>query len=199
MTCHPEMNQERVRQPWEHDPERQPWRRLYRRERLAEIANSAASWLYWLLVGLLVIGWLCIFFWPTAANAQASPATDGVLTVEVFANSAMVIKPTPSPQLPYKLNVYRIDGLHGIEQELNQQLPQSEEQARQWMFQHQDEIAERYGDRVASAARGLTLMMRYRLNRVPAIVINQRVVVYGMTDIKAAIARAREQLGDQPL
>lgn len=53
-----------------------------------------------------------------AGTAQAQ----GVLTVEVFANSAMHITPVPAQgqALPYKLSVYRLDALQRIETTLNQ-------------------------------------------------------------------------------
>ena len=62
-----------------------------------------------------------------AALALAGAAhAQGVLTVEVFANSAMHITPRPDQRLPYQLKVYRMDGLQQLEASLNQQLPKNE-------------------------------------------------------------------------
>lgn len=126
------------------------------------------------------------------AAALAPAQAQSVLTVEVFANSAMHVTPQPSDELPYKLTIYRLDGLQQMEQTLNQQLPQDEAQAQEWMLRHQKQIAERYRAHIISAANGMTMMMRYRLNRLPAIVIDQRTVVYGLTDVDAAIERAQQ-------
>ena len=173
-----------------HDPARQPWRRLYRRERLAEIANTVLSWLYWVIVLLSVAAWLFFFFRPTAANAQARATADGVLTVEVFGNSAMVITPRPSADLPYKLDIYRLDGLQRVEQALNQQLPQNEADARAWMMENQQRIQRELGPQAVATANGMALMHYYGIDRIPAIVIDRKTVVYGVTDVDAAIQRA---------
>ena len=66
-----------------------------------------------------------------AALALAGAAhAQGVLTVEVFANSAMHITPQPDQRLPYQLKVYRMDGLQQLEASINQQLPKNEGDAR---------------------------------------------------------------------
>ena len=63
-----------------------------------------------------------------AAHAQGGAA--GVMTVEVFANSAMLVTPEPSPALPYQLKVYRLDAMRNIEAAINQNLPQTEAEAQ---------------------------------------------------------------------
>ena len=51
---------------------------------------------------------------------------------------------------------------------------------------------------VESAAQGLTLAANYRLSRIPAIVINRKTVVYGITDVQQALELARRQPGGKP-
>ena len=123
------------------------------------------------------------------AASSLAPA-QGVLTVEVFANSAMPITPHAGAGLPYKLDIYRLDGLQQVEQALNQQLPQNEADAREWMMQNQQRIQRELGPQAVATANGMALMHYYGIDRIPAIVIDRKTVVYGVTDVDAAIQRA---------
>ena len=131
-----------------------------------------------------------------ASRAQTAPA--GVLTVEVFANSAMLVTPEPSASLPYQLKVYRLDAMRNIEAAINQQLPQTEAEAQQWIAANEARIRRQVQPQVESAAQGLTLAANYRLSRIPAIVINRKTVVYGITDVQQALELARRQPGGKP-
>ena len=117
-----------------------------------------------------------------AAQAQ------GVVTVEVFANSAMNITAPANP--PYKLTVYRMDGMQRVEQSINSRLPKTEPEARAWMAQNGERIRRETKAQVINAANGITMAQHYHINRLPAVLINRKVVVYGMTDVGAAIERA---------
>ena len=74
------------------------------------------------------------------------------MTVEVFANSAMLVTPEPSPALPYQLKVYRLDAMRNIEAAINQNLPQTEAEAQQWIGQRA-RIRRQVQPQVESAAR----------------------------------------------
>lgn len=126
----------------------------------------------------------------TGAAAQDAPAA---LTVEVFANSAMAITPQPAAGLPYKLDIYRIDGMRQVEETINQQLPKTEREAQEWLARNQSRIEREYRPAIISAANGITLMTTYQLNRIPAIVINRKTVVYGVTNVNQAIEIARDK------
>jgi len=112
---------------------------------------------------------------------------NGITTVEVFANSAMHFKNTAAAgDFVYK--VYRIDGLAQLEAQVNQGLPNTEPEARAYLQRNMADIKKRYTAQAINAANGLTLVTRYKIDRIPAIVINQRAVVYGSTDIQQALA-----------
>ena len=128
-----------------------------------------------------------------AAHAQGGAA--GVMTVEVFANSAMLVTPEPSPALPYQLKVYRLDAMRNIEAAINQNLPQTEAEARQWIAANEARIRRQVQPQVQSAAQGMSLAATYKLSRIPAIVINRKIVVYGLTDIHQALALAQQRTG----
>ena len=128
-----------------------------------------------------------------AGTAQAQ----GVLTVEVFANSAMHITPVPAQgqALPYKLSVYRLDALQRIETTLNQQLPQKEADARAWLQANQARLKREVTPQAVAAANGIALAHHYKIKRLPAMVIDRKAVVYGLTDVGAAIERYQATRG----
>lgn len=84
-----------------------------------------------------------------------------VTTVEVFANSATVVRP-PFRQPGYVLKVYRVDAMAQLEQQLNAGLPKNEADAMAYMRQHEGEIRRRYKDQITNAASGMTLAVQYR-------------------------------------
>lgn len=110
----------------------------------------------------------------------------GITTVEVFANSAMRI--TPQQSAYYRLQIYRLDGMQRIDTQLNQGLPKSQEAALAYMRQNYAAIKRKYEPQILEAAQGLQLAQRYKIDRLPAIVINQRSVVFGVADVDQAIA-----------
>lgn len=159
------------------------------REQARDLAEEVRTILASIILGLLlaVVGW-----GGTDAHAQGASAPT---TVEVFANSAMRITPEDAGQrrdLPFKLDIYRVDAMQNAVQVLNQQLPQTEEAARAWMMANEARIRQQLGPAVQQSAHGITLAATYRLKKLPAIVINRSIVVYGETDIAHAIALARE-------
>ena len=133
-----------------------------------------------------------------AALALAGAAhAQGVLTVEVFANSAMHITPRPDQRLPYQLKVYRMDGLQQLEASLNQQLPKNEGDARAWLQANQGRIKREVTPQAVAAANGVALAHHYKIKRLPAVVIDRQAVVYGLTDVEAAIQRYQATRGGQ--
>ncbi|WCM90536.1 TIGR03757 family integrating conjugative element protein [Acidovorax sp. NCPPB 3576] len=139
------------------------------------------------------------FMMASLAQAQVILGDDlyrGITQVEVFANSAMLVTPQRSDR--YKLDIYRLDAMSRVEQSINQALPQNEADARAWLAANEARIRRQVQPVVANAANGITLAMHYRIDRLPAIVVNRQTVVFGMTDVNAALAafqRARPASG----
>ena len=75
----------------------------------------------------------CLGFAALVCAGQASHAQSsadlyaGVTTVEVFANMAMQVSSNPNAH--YKMSVYRLDAMQGIEAIANKGLPQNEAEA----------------------------------------------------------------------
>ena len=113
----------------------------------------------------------------------------GVSTVEVFVNSAMAVSAPPAP-LAFELKVHRMDQLDMVTQGIDQQIPRgSEAEARRWVADNEARIKRQVQPAAIATANAITLANHYRLDRLPAVVINKRTVVYGITDVGAALQR----------
>ncbi|RRD56505.1 TIGR03757 family integrating conjugative element protein [Comamonadaceae bacterium OH2545_COT-014] len=124
-----------------------------------------------------------------AGDAGGAVDARQVLLVEVFANSAMHITPEPGAARPWKMQLYRLDALQRIEQQLSRALPQGEAEASAWLQANEARIRQQVTPQVVEAANGVALAHHYRINRLPAIVIDRKAVVYGITSVDAAIER----------
>lgn len=119
-----------------------------------------------------------------SGSARAAEA----MHLQVFAATEdRVDSRTPPPEAT--VTVYRIDGLAELESVLSEALPIDVEAA-------QAEAARRIGRlddaRMAAArdaAMGLAKARQYGLDRYPAIVVNGRAVLYGVTDLADAAQR----------
>lgn len=118
-----------------------------------------------------------------AVSGQAS--AQAITTMEVFANSATLVRQPQQPP-PFVVKVYRLDGMAQLEAQLSAGLPQTEAAAMAYMRQHEAEIRRRYKEQISNAATGMTLSIQYRLDRLPAVVINKSKVIYGIADVDQA-------------
>lgn len=129
---------------------------------------------------------------PAAAHAQGQ-APAGITTVEVFANSATHVR--AQPQTPYLQRIYRVDAMAAISQQLSMRLPGDEAQAKAYMQQAEAQIRKRYKDQIVNAAHGMSLAIHYRLDRLPAVVINRSAVIYGVANVDQAVALYQQSRG----
>lgn len=127
--------------------------------------------------------------------AAASLGHAQVTTVEVFANSATHVQQPAQP--PYVLKVYRLDAMAQIGLQITQQLPAGEEQAKLYMQQHEAQIRAKYKSQIVNAANGMSLAIHYKLDRVPAVVINRSSIIYGVSDVNQAIQLFLQSRGRQ--
>lgn len=117
----------------------------------------------------------------------------GITKVEVFANSTMVITPIQANR--YQLVIYRLDALKNVEAAINQNIPKTEAAARAYFAAHQAEIKRQITPAVINGANGIALARHYKLNRIPAIVVDGASVIYGVTDVDQAIAMVQKHRG----
>jgi len=136
----------------------------------------------------LALGPLIALPWLAPARAQRLNPFAGITSVEVFCNSAMLIEPVAGP--PFQQEIYRMDAMEQLRQEVNRRIPPGGEQpARQWLLEHQEPIKRTFAPAAARLANALNRARYYRIDHLPAIVINRKSVVYGVTDVADAITR----------
>ena len=128
-----------------------------------------------------------------ALPALAQDLYHGITKVEVFANSAMVITPIQADR--YQLVIYRLDALKNVETAINQNIPKTEAAARAYFAANQAEIKKRITPAVLNGANGIALARHYKLDRIPAIVVDGSAVIYGVTNVDQAIAMVQTHRG----
>lgn len=106
-----------------------------------------------------------------------------IRSIEVFANSSMLITPKGTDA-----TIYWMDGIARMGDELSKGLPKTQKEAMAYMAEKRPAIEQKYRPHIANAGRGITLGMKYGIEKIPAIVINQESVIYGLTDVNEAIA-----------
>ena len=134
----------------------------------------------------LVISSLAAVAGPAHAQAYAQSAGSDVHTVEVFVNSAMAVT---APQAPsYRVTIHRMDQLDMATQAIDQMIPRGgEEVARRWVAANEARIKRQVQPAAIATANAIGLANHYRLDRLPAVVVNRRTVVYGVLDITTAL------------
>jgi integrating conjugative element protein (TIGR03757 family) len=103
------------------------------------------------------------------------------------------------PSAPaYQLQVYRLDAMTLIEEQLSQGLPAVEAQALAVLQRMESEIRRKYQAQIINASNGMTLAIHYRLDRLPAVVIDRKAVIYGVPDVERALAIYQQSAGGRP-
>lgn len=90
------------------------------------------------------------------------------------------------------ITVYHIDRIDQLQRTLSSDLPTDPEAAKQTVMQRLQHADQPLSDALENAAHGLLKAMQYGIDRYPAIVFDGTAVVYGSTDIPAAIQRYRQ-------
>jgi integrating conjugative element protein (TIGR03757 family) len=140
---------------------------------------------------LVTLAFSASLAWGQSASQTATPDLyRGITKVEVFANSAMVISGAQASR--YQLSVYRLDALKNVEASINQRLPKTEAAAREYFRVNQAEIKKQITPHVLSAANGIALARHYKVDRLPAIVVDGANVIYGITDVPQALALVQQ-------
>ena len=130
--------------------------------------------------------WLLLLVWCVPITSSASSTQDQINSIEVF-----TIAGEPVVNVPDGVPVIELDAPARLDAELSHGLPddidkakaemQSRLQSPEWRGKLQQ-----YGDLYTGVARAWML----RVEKVPAVVVDSRYVIYGETDVAAAVARA---------
>ena len=91
--------------------------------------------------------------------------------------------------------VYQVDGIARLEGELSEGLPAEAEAAKALALDRFGALEAAHAARLQQTAQGLVRAAEYGLDRVPAVVFDGRAVVYGVTDLDAALRHYRRGRG----
>lgn len=116
-------------------------------------------------------------------------AGDGVST-EVFTTSERPVVGADQERLrAATFTIYAVDGLDRFESTLSDGLPVDPETAKVEALGRIQEIDDAQMVPARNAAIGLAKAIQYGVDRYPAIVLDERAVVYGLTDLVEALNR----------
>lgn len=125
---------------------------------------------------------LCAALCGSTAVAQVPVPPPLTVHVEVFTNSSILLTGTEGAR------IYYMDGLEQLENELSQGLPEDPQRAAQIARNRLRMMGPALQKRAMNAGEGITRASYYGVNRVPAVVFDGKAIVYGVTDIRKAIA-----------
>jgi len=89
------------------------------------------------------------------------------------------------------ITIYEIDGIESMERALSIDMPADPVQSKQIALRRLQGMDDQTRMKMQSAAQGLAKAMQYGVDRYPAIVFDGQAVVYGVTDVRAALAHYR--------
>nr|WP_145550033.1 DUF1525 domain-containing protein [Variovorax boronicumulans] len=145
-------------------------------------------------MAMVALGSALAVLLPAPAAAQVAP----VRTVEVFVNSAMVVA-LPAANQGYQVTVHRMDQLDIATKSVDQMIPRGgEAQARRWLKDNEVRVKREVTHAAIATANATNRANYYRLDRIPAVVINQRTVVYGVTDVAVALQHYQASRARKP-
>jgi integrating conjugative element protein (TIGR03757 family) len=123
-------------------------------------------------------------------------ATAGASQIEVFVNSDTMV--TNATGLPYQVQIHRVDGIRMLELDLERGLPPNQAEAEVVLRKRLATMGAQFAQRTRQGQIALSAANFYGLRLVPAMVFSGRAVVYGATDVSAAI-RVYEAGRAQPI
>ncbi|MCA9233338.1 MAG: TIGR03757 family integrating conjugative element protein [Planctomycetales bacterium] len=112
------------------------------------------------------------------------------LNIEVFTSSEFSLTNQDERRLQgTSMALYFVDGLEQIETTLSQDLPVQPERAKKEALHRIQQLDDDRMGPAKNAAIGLARAVQHGVDRYPAIVFDQRAVVYGVTDLVEALDR----------
>ena len=137
--------------------------------------------------------------WRTLGLAVALPASLAVFSPATFAADVVVITDSRHPvKTMGGERLIELDEGPRIEAELSAQLPVDPEQATAIVKRQLNQGGADLQRRIASAYQGVTDAWSLGVISIPAVVVDQRYVVYGEPDVARAVARIEQHRRHQP-
>lgn len=116
------------------------------------------------------------------AFSSIAIADDDFSSIEVFTDSRTPVRDNHS-----SATVYKVDRIDRLQQVLSEGLPSDPETAKQAALHRFQRMDSQISSELENAAKGLVQAMQYGIDRYPAIIFDGRAVVYGVSDVQAAI------------
>ena len=130
---------------------------------------------------------------------MALPAALAVFSPATFAADVLVVTDSRRPvKTMGSERLIELDKAYRIEAELSAQLPADPEQATAIVKRRLNSGGADFQRRTASAYQGVTDAWSLGITSLPAVVVDQRYVVYGEPDVARAVARIEQHRRTQP-
>lgn len=137
--------------------------------------------------------------WRTLGLAVALPAALAVFNPATFAADVVVVTDSRHPvKTMGGERLIVLDEARRIEAELSAELPADPEQATAIVKRRLSSGGADLQRRIASAYQGVTDAWSLGITSLPAVVVDQRYVVYGEPDVARAVVRIEQHRRAQP-
>lgn len=137
--------------------------------------------------------------WRTLGLAVALPAALAVFSPATFAADVLVVTDSRHPvKTMGGERLIELDEAPRIEAELSANLPTDPDQATAMVKRRLSTGGADLQRRIASAYQGVTDAWSLGITSIPAVVVDQRYVVYGEADVARAVARIEQHRRTQP-
>ena len=137
--------------------------------------------------------------WRTLGLAVALPASLAVFSPVTFAADVVVVTDGHHPvKTMGGERLIELDEAPRIEAELSANLPTDPDQATAMVKRRLTQGGTDLQRRIATAYQGVTDAWSLGITAVPAVVVDQRYVVYGEPDVARAIARIEQHRRTEP-
>lgn len=137
--------------------------------------------------------------WRTLGLAVALPSTLAVFSPATHAADVVVVTDSHYPvKTMGSERLIELDAASRIEAELSVGLPADPEQATAIVKRRLNEGGTDFQRRIATAYQGVADAWSLGITSIPAVVVDQRYVVYGEPDVARALARIEQYRRSQP-
>ena len=114
--------------------------------------------------------------------------------IEIFTTTDSFVAGVTAISQQYRgsaFHVYELDGIQRIEARLSKDLSPDPKLSKHIVLQRIQQLDDTNRARMQRTAVGLSKAVQYGIDRYPAIVFDGQAVVYGLTDLKAALQHYR--------
>ena len=137
--------------------------------------------------------------WRTLGLAVALPASLAVFSPATFAADVVVVTDSRHPvKTMGGERLIELDQASRLEAELSADLPADSERAVAVVRQRLNHGGTDLQRRIGTAYQGITDAWSLGVTSIPAVVVDQRYVVYGEPDVARAVARIEQHRRPQP-